>query len=166
MPRHLGDFGTPRPALDDVTFGWLGRDFRVHPDLTDLNLFEFMEHAQAIDETDEPAAMELVTKQLSGLVHPDDYAEFLAHSIAHRQRYQDLMALMKGLIEGTSDRPTPRRSDSASGRRKTKGKSKRNSSAPVEGGGPATAVVRRLEREGRPDLALTVVEAVEQRYAG
>lgn len=163
MSRHLGDFGTPREALDDVTFGWLGKDFRVHPDLTDLNLFEFMEQARTIDESDERRAMELVTGQLSGLVHPDDWRAFLAHSIANRQHYQDLMQLMKGLIEATSDRPTRRRSDSSGGRQKTKGKSKRGSS---EQGGPAERVQRRLERAGRPDLAAVVMLADDERRAG
>lgn len=164
MARHLGDFGTPRPALDDVTFGWLGKDFRVHPELTDLNLFEFMDRAKNIDEEDEVAAMELVTGQLSGLVHPDDWTAFLRHSIEQRQHYRDLMQLMKGLIEATSDRPTRRRSASQGGRQKTKGKSRAGSSE--QGGGTAKRVQKRLELAGRPDLAAVVMLAEDERRAG
>lgn len=153
MGKHLGDFGTPRAALDN-TFGWLGRTFRVHPDLTDLNLLAFLDQAGEIDESDEKGAMTLVTGQLRGLVHPDDWAEFLAHSIAERQHYLDLMVLMKGLIEAVSDRPTKRLSGSQPGRRKTKGKSKAPSSS---------RVIRRLESAGRPDLALAVVQADDAR---
>lgn len=156
MSKHLGDFGTERESLD-ATFGWLGQEFHVHPDLTDLNLVAFMEQASEIDETDERLAMDLILSQLRGLVHPDDWDEFLALSVAKRQRYLDLMELMKGLMEATAGRPTRRRSDSSSGRRNTKAKSKGSSSSQV---------IRRLERQGRPDLALTVVQAHDARRTG
>lgn len=153
VAKHLGEFGTARPALDS-TFGWLGETFRVHPDLTDLNLVAFLDRAGQVDEADETTAMALVTGQLRGLVHPDDWDAFIAHSIAQRQHYVDLMVLMKGLIEAVSDRPTKRRSDSPGGRRKTPGKSK----------GPSSSrVIKRLETAGRPDLALAVVQADDAR---
>lgn len=156
MGRYLGDFGTEREA-HDAEFGWLGERFRVNPDLTDLSLIEFMEQAGQIDEDDEMRAMDLVVGQLRGLVHPDDWDEFLTLSVQKRQQYRDLMILMKGLVEAVSDRPTTRRSDSPRGRRKTREKSKVSSSS---------RVIRRMETAGRPDLALAVVQARDARRAG
>lgn len=162
---NLGEFGTSRPALDD-TFTFIGEVFRVNPDLTDLNLIRFMELAGDIDEDDEGRARDLVVGQLQQMVHPDEWEVFLDHSIKHRQHYTDLMVLMKNLIQAVSGgRPTRRHSDSLPGRRKTKTKSKGTSSKQAAGG-PAKQVVRRLEALGRPDLALAVVEADEQRRAG
>jgi hypothetical protein len=161
---NLGAFGESRPALDD-TFTFIGREFRVHPDLTDLNLIRFMELAGDIDEDDEVRARDLVVGQLQQMVHPDEWAGFLDHSIEHRQHYKDLMVLMKDLIQAVSRRPTQRRSDSPPGRRKTKTKSKGTSSKRAQDG-PAKQVVRRLELAGRPDLALAVVEADEQQRTG
>lgn len=162
---HLGNFGAPREELQD-TFGWLGKTFRIHPDFSDLNLVEFMRQAVDIDEGDERTAMDLVMAQFGGIVHPDEFDTFLSESIAGRQNSRDLMGLMKSLNEALAGRPTRRPSDSPSGRRKTKGKSKGASSNRARDGGTAKAVIRRLETAGRPDLALTVVEAVEQQRAG
>lgn len=155
MAKHLGDFGTPRAARED-TFGWMGEEFRIHPDFTDLNLVKFMEKAVHIDENDEATAMDLVQGQLGGIVHPDDWTRFLDVSIKNRQGYRDLMELMKGLNEALAGRPTKRPSDSPSGRRKTGGKSKGPSSGR---GGQARRVIDRLDAEGRPDLALVAVAA-------
>jgi hypothetical protein len=156
MTRDLGTFGEEREA-HDATFGFLGERFRVHPDLTDLTLFRFMERAESIDMgDDEPTsaqereAMDLVLGQLTGLVHPEDWTRFLDHSIAKRQQYVDLMVLMKGLVEALGKDRTSQRSDSPGGRRKGRGKLKRSSSG---------RVIRRLEDQGRPDLAAVVAMA-------
>jgi hypothetical protein len=156
MTRDLGTFGEERPA-HDASFGFVGERFRVHPDLTDLSLFEFMDRAKSIDVDEEnpdpateKAAMDLVLKQLTGLVHPDDWTRFLAHSIAKRQQYVDLMILMKGLVEALGKDRTSRRSDLRTGRKKDREKSKRSSSG---------RVIRRLEQQGRPDLAAVVAMA-------
>lgn len=156
MTRDLGSFGEARPA-HDASFTFVGERFRVHPDLTDLSLFEFMDRAQAIDideENPDPAtekaALDLVLGQLTGLVHPDDWRRFLAHSIKTRQQYVDLMVLMKGLVEALGKGRTSPRSDSLPGHKKGREKSKRSSSG---------RVIRRLESEGRPDLAAVVAMA-------
>lgn len=107
--------------------------------------------------------MSLVRQQLTGIVHPDDWSDFWALCRRERQMYVDLMELMKGLIEALGKGHTRRQSGSPRGRGKTKTKSKGTSSGR---GTPATAVIRRLEAAGRPDLALAVVEADEQQRAG
>jgi hypothetical protein len=155
--RDLGSFGQEREA-HDASFVFVGERFRVHPDLTDLTLFRFMERAENIDMGDdveptpqqEREAMDLVLGQLTGLVHPDDWQRFLDHSIAKRQQYIDLMVLMKGLVEALGKDRTSRRSDSPGGRKKGRGKLKRSSSG---------RVIRRLEDQGRPDLAAVVAMA-------
>lgn len=156
MTRDLGTFGEER-AAHDAAFTFVGERFRVHPDLTDLTLFDFMERAQGIDVDEnnpdpetEKEAMDLVLGQLTGLVHPEDWRRFLAHSISKRQQYVDLMVLMKGLVEALGKDRTSRRSDSRGGRKRDREKSKRSSSG---------RVIRRLEQQGRPDLAAVVAMA-------
>jgi len=162
---HLGNFGTER-TVHEETFGFLGENFRIHPEFTDLGMVDFMLRAETVDEGDEAAAMKLVRHQLTGIVHPDDWERFWALCIAKRQMYVDLMELMKGLVQAMSGRPTRRPSGSEPGRSHKKRKSKGGSSRRERADGvPAERVdqaVRQLERAGRADLALVVVEADEQ----
>jgi hypothetical protein len=154
MGRHLGRLGKARAARTD-TFDYFDLEgVRVHPDLTDLLLFDFMLKADAIDESDEKAAMAATRGLFESLVHPEDFAAFWAASLTNRQTVTDLMATVSTLIEGLTDRPTVRRSDSSRGRRKTERKSR---------GGSSSRVIRRLEIAGRPDLALVALQAEEQR---
>jgi len=147
----LGDFGVSRPA-HEADFGYFGSVVRVHPDLSDLTLIEFMEVAVAIDTMPTSGAMGAVSTMLRSLVHPEDFAEFWSTAKANRQRVEDLTALAEALIESVTDRPTERPSDSSDGPPSTDENSPAVSFSPV---------VRDLERRGRPDLALMVVQAQE-----
>ena len=151
-PRHLGDFSQPRKAYDE-TFGWFGRDFRVHPDLSDLTIIEFMDMAVNVDEDDEIRAMQLVLEQLQSLVHPDEWTDFLALSKANRQNVKDLMVLMQQLTEALGKDRGQQPSGSDRGRSRGREKRKRSASG---------RVIKGLEAQGRPDLAAVVAMARDE----
>jgi len=162
MGRNLGELGVAR--VRDDTFGWFGNTIRVGSRVSDLGLIDFLDKADTVgadkgdrmDPAERREAMVLVRDFLRGLVHPDDWQVFWDTALDNGQTMGDLMGLIVAITEKTTSRPTRRRSDSSAGRRSTGGKSKGDSSL---------RVIKRLERSGRPDLALTVVRAREARRA-
>ena len=162
--KFLGELGQVKAARED-TFGWFGATIRVGDGGSDLKLLDFIEHAEDIDATDKQEQLRMVKDFLHSIVHEDDFAEFWRLALANNQSLQDLMAVMIAITEATTNRPTRRRSDSSLGRRATGAKSKRSSSS-QEPKVDARKVAKRLERSGRPDRALMVVEAAEARRAG
>ena len=157
MGRDLGELGVPheRPEEPD-TFLWFGRRFRVHPHFSDLRVVDFMNTAANVDESNAVASIAALKGFYEGLVDPADYAEFWQVSLDNGQGTHDLIALAKALTEAAAsdplvgdepDRPTPRRTDSSPGRRKTGRKSRVTSSHKV---------MRRMEADGRADLAQIV----------
>lgn len=149
MARSLGELGQKKERHAD-TFTWFGQEIRIG-NVSDLVLIDFMQKAQGVNEKDIEAGLALVHQAFGQMIHPDDFDEFWAISLREQQDSTDLMQLMQTLIEGVTGRPTKRRSDSSAGRRKGGKKSKRGSSSP-----DMPPVVRRLERQGRPELALMV----------
>lgn len=114
---------------------------------TELILMRFLDQADAIDQRNTRVAMQLLGDVFRNMVTPEDYDRFMTISIRENQDTTDLMGLMKLLIEGVTGRPIKRRSGSSPGRRDAKTKSSRDSSS---------RVMHRLERSGRPDLAIAV----------
>ena len=164
--KFLGDLGVKKAPRED-TFGWFGATIRVGDGGSDLKLLNFLELADAegVSEGDKRAQLAMVKDFLHSIVHEDDFEEFWRLALDNNQSLEDLMGLMIAVTEATTNRPTRRRSGSSSGRRVTTGKSKRSSSS----AGPmvdARKVAKRLERSGRSDRALMVVEAAEARAAG
>lgn len=149
---NLGSFGTPREAYTDE-FDYFGETLRVHPDLSDLALIEFARMGSQIDEkTTGDQAISAVFTMLQMLVHVDDFETFWSAAKANRQTIDDLTDLAGQLVEAVAKRPTKRPSTSSRGRQRTAQKSAVASSRKV---------VRRLERQGRPDLALLVERSSE-----
>lgn len=150
MGRHLGKIGKAR-AEHTETFDFIDEaDIRVHPDLTNLLLVDFMFKAKNVDADNVEESMDTLQNLFGNLVHPDDYDRFWAAAIRGRQQVVDLMGVVYHLLEELSERPTKRRSASSPGRRKTGAGSKANS---------YLRVIHRLEDEGRPDLAVMVRDA-------
>jgi hypothetical protein len=157
MGRDLGELGVPREQQDEPdTFLWFGHRFRVHPHFSDLRIVDFMNAAATIDEKNAVASMGALKGFYEGIVDPADYREFWQVSLDNGQGTRELMQLAKDLseaavsdplVEAEPDRPTPRRTDSSSGRRRTAQKSRATSSRKV---------IHRMESEGRADLAQIV----------
>jgi hypothetical protein len=149
----LGSFGEAREEQSD-TFEYFTVEMRVNPNLSELDVLDFMETAFTVDQED-PKAVLVVKKFLRSLVHDDDFENFWQLARANRQRIEDIQAVAKAIVEAVTARPTKRPSVSSRGRPATGRKSKAGSSA---------RVLTRLE--GRPDLQLAVVKAQEAQRAG
>lgn len=124
MSVHIGSLGVERPQVD-ATFDWFGETIRVHPDISDLAMVEFMDLANTVEvdpktgmptnAEDEKRAVRVVSDMLRGQVHPDDFDRFMSTARRHRQQLMDLMAVSHRLVEAASGFPTGQRSDSSSG---------------------------------------------------
>jgi hypothetical protein len=159
MGRDLGELGVAKTRGD--TFGWFGHTIRVGESFSDLRLIDFLEQAEGIDGSDTAGSMRALKGFLTSVVHPDDWATFWQACLDNGQGITDLMGLIKAITEATvtekTGRPSKRRSDSSAGRRAIKGSSKGDSSS---------RVIRRLEKHGRPDLAVVVEMARDAQATG
>lgn len=159
----LGNFGTPKAAVAD-TFGWFGAEIRVNPRLTDLVLMDFAEYAQSIDENS-PEVMQFMKRQMKLVVHADDFEAFWQGALDNGQTSEDLMVVMKAVIETKANRPTLLPAGSSAGQQRTVVTSPDVSSLPDTAASPLTAMDQRAieSMTGRPELMLVVDEAAKQR---
>lgn len=145
----LGTFGEVATEIHEAdTFDYFGEELRVHPLLTDAELVDWLDEASKTDETD-PRAGAMVKDFMRAVVHPDDFEQFWALGKQHRQSIEDRLRVANALMEAVVGRPTERRSDSPSGRGTTRG------SSPADF---ALAAQRKLEADGRADLAVAALQ--------
>lgn len=156
MPRSLGDF-TPEQAeeAEELSFGWFGATIRTGPEFGDAVFSDWAEEFTNLEEDDARAgyANKVLWRRL---LHPDDFDAFWVSTRAHRQTSEDLGRLFAGLMAAMTGRPTSRPAGSSAGPASTTASSVDASSE---------RAIARLEAQGRPDLALAVVRAQEQRSA-
>jgi hypothetical protein len=156
MSRTLEPLGTVHEELD-INFPYFGTLIRVNPELSGLSLLDVLAGIAAFDDDTETVAVVAAVEELrAATVHADDLDVFRKISRANRQDLDDLIDLAKALIEAVAEVPTEQPSGSSSGLTSTEPSSVVVSSSPV---------VQRLEAQGRPDLALVVVQAQEFRSA-
>jgi hypothetical protein len=149
MGQSLGAFGAQHDEID-ASFEYFGIIVRVHPDMSDLIMLEFMDKLGSIDEEDVAAGFQAMRNLLTGVIHPDDYDTFWRTARANRQTVKDLMEVAAAVIGSAADRPTERPSASSDGPVNVDTKSVDDSSLRVQ---------HRLEESGRADLALVVQQA-------
>lgn len=162
--QHLGELGVQHEAAT-ATFGWFGETIRVSPYLSELVMIDVLEKAQGIEIAVNSApdeipveATTLIKDALREFIHPDDFAAFWASARRHGQTSADLMTLTWQLLTKLTDRPTGRPSDFSGGPPVTKTTSGR-SQLQAE----AAPFIAEETAAGRPDRALQIVRAVEQR---
>jgi hypothetical protein len=128
--------------------------FRLNPSAEyEWEMMEFASAAQGGADSDLLSGAAAVHTFLKAVIHADDWARFRATAKAnHATVKDDLMPVVVKAFTQTTGRPTGRPSASSGGPKRTKKKS---------GGGSSSRVVRRLEKRGRPDLALMVTMAEE-----
>jgi hypothetical protein len=151
---HLGEIGgdpNPDGRADSFTFG--GEERRINPDFSELDIIDFMEKAQQVDEND-PKAVTMVKDLFRGLVHADDFDGFWAACKKTHQTAESMVKIYSDVLAAMSDRPSKPPSDSSDGRRTTGTTSKEDS---------YLVVLDQLE--GRPDLQAVAVRHQEQRQA-
>jgi hypothetical protein len=149
----LGTFGVKHEPTED-TFGFFEHTLRVNPGFGELELADFLEAAAVVDEDNATASMALLKNVMRAAVHPEDFDTFWTTAKRERQGIADLMGILIALVEAVTDRPTERPSDSSDGPQQTSLGSVANSSSQV---------IRRLEVEGRPSIALMVRQAEDSR---
>lgn len=141
---------------DEVEF--FGETYRVnHVEDYEWQMLEFAKAATSGADTDLLSGSAAVFDFLEAVIFADDWARFRASAKRNRaQVTRDLMPIVVAAFTQTTGRPTVRPSDSSGGPKHIKQKS---------GGGSSSKVIRRLEKDGRPDLALMVTLAEEGRSA-
>lgn len=155
MGEHLGSFGTPKEP-NDVTFEYFGVTLRLNPDVTDVAMIELFAGFGDVDEQGQPVGDSRTTREVldqiravgETLIHPDDVDAFWKATRANRQDMSDLVQLSGQLMAAMTDRPTLLPSDSSGGQSNTDTSSTDVSYLPA---------LRELE--GRPDLAVAVLQA-------
>lgn len=142
----LGDLGVAREP-EVITFGYFGERLRTNPDLTDVGI---MRMVRRLASTDNAGALDAFENMVGDLLHPEDVEQFWDLAQRNRQTLDDVGDTVEQIIEGVTERPTVRPSDSSDGPSRTG----RNST-----GDSSSAVIHRLEARGRPDLAQFVAQA-------
>lgn len=139
------------------TFEFFGETFHLNPSSEyEWEMMEFASAATNGGDSDLLSGVAAVFTFLKAVVHPSDWERFRATARKNRaQVKEDLMTVVVGAFTQTTERPTGRPSASSGGPKNTKRKSAAGSSSKV------AKVVRREEKNGRPDRALMVVLADE-----
>jgi hypothetical protein len=163
---HLGEFGKQARTLVDADFTYFGTTIRVNPQLSPGGIIEFFERAGKIQMPDPELPPEEQARagdgdsagaaRVPGLPGPPRRPRSCSSTWPARTARQldDLMEVSNAIMTLVGGRPTQRSSDSSPGPRRRKA-----------GASSSQQVKTRLERQGRPDLALMVLEVQEGREA-
>jgi len=138
----------------EIDFG--GEKFTVADKIGLMPLMRFAKTAQGGVDSSDMAGLSAMYDLLQQCIADADWDRF--QSVANKVRAdgEELMGVVKDVMEELTARPTSRPSDSSDGPKSTP----RNSE-----GDSSLRVVQRLEEKGRPDLALMVEMAQENRSA-
>jgi hypothetical protein len=114
----LGDLsGDNRDPLT-ADFVYFGDRFRINPDLSELDIIDFLEAAEHVDQNN-PRSMIMMKDFARRVIHGSDFEAFWAMVRKHRQGAQQMMDLMWKLIAGVSGNPTGQPPASSAGRPET-----------------------------------------------
>jgi hypothetical protein len=137
------DAGERGPLL--ASFGYFGADIRVNPDLTEIDMIDFLDEAEKVQK-DDPRSMLMVKEAARSHVHPDDFDEFWKLRKQHRQGVEALMSTIWGIVAGVTGHPTGPPSDSSDGRQDTKPNSPGPSLVPDDDQSLRGAYLRQIDR--------------------
>jgi hypothetical protein len=133
--------------MSGETVEFHGETYRIADKIGLMPLMRFAKTAQeGVDSNDMDGLVAMYDLMEQCLID-EDWAKFTTAATKHRADGEELMAVVKQAIETMAERPTQRSSDSSDGPPSISGNSTADSSS---------LVVRRLEKQGRPDLALLV----------
>jgi hypothetical protein len=152
----IGKFGTARPRVEDLDFEYFDIVVRVNPDASEAHVFKFMDEAQKIN-LESVESLPILANFMRGLIHPEDWDDFMSKALSERQKTEDLMQVVGGIMGALGEDRTQPSSDSSAGQPETV-----QSSTPVSS---SQDIQRQFEAAGRPDLA-EVVQMVRERAEG
>lgn len=133
---------------DHVTF--LGEQFTIADRVSSLAVMRFAKVASSDVDGDDMEGLAAMYDLLEQCIDPAQWRAFQAHADKQRAQSDDLLQLIQEVLPRIAARPTGQPSDSSDGLESSSGSSVDDSSS---------RVIARLERQGRPDLALMVDQA-------
>lgn len=145
---ELGELGGQERDPLTASFSYFGRRFRANPDLSELDVIDFLEAADTIEEND-PQSIVMLKGFVRRNVHPDDFDAFWQTVRDRRQTIQEVMQVMWSLIQGVTGNPTGQPSGSSAGRPVTTVSSLPDASSPdagTEGDELREKFLRQIER--------------------
>lgn len=131
-----------------------GESFVIADGIALMPLMRFAKVARSGVDSNEMAGLAAMYDLLETCFPESEWDRFTDHATKTRADGDELMAVVGQVFEVLSGRPTSRPSDSSDGSPDEKPTSVDDSSSQV---------ITRLERQGRPDLALMVTMAQESR---
>ncbi len=138
--------------MPDVEFA--GERFATADKIGLMPLMRFAKVAKAGADAQDMDGLAALYDLLQQCIDPADWVRFEAAADRTHAEGDELMAVIGKVFEALSERPTRQPSDSSAGQQTTPQSS---------GDGSYLQVVKRLEDEGRPDRALIVQMANEDR---
>lgn len=137
--------------MAEVTFA--GEQFRMAERVGLMPLMRFAKVAKSGVDSSDVVGLSAMYDLLHACIDPDDWPRFEEHADRTAADDDELMAVIAEVLKEMSGRPTSRSSVSSDGPLTVSTSSADASSSPAE----------RLERQGRPDLALLVTQAQASR---
>lgn len=131
-----------------------GEKFGMAENIGAMPLMRFAKVAKAGGDSNNLDGLVAMYDLLEQCIEPSEWARFQAHADKTRADGEQLMTVVGEVFQAIADRPTGRPSVSSGGPKNT-----RQKSADVG----SSKVIKRLEKKGRPDLALMVLMADEAR---
>lgn len=139
---------------EDRTIEYAGERFALADRIGLMPLMRFAHLARTGVDSDDMEGLDAMYALLRQCFTDEAWTKFEDAATRQRADGEELMGVVKQAIEAIAARPTGRPSDSSDGPESTSESSAGDSSSPV---------IDRLERQGRPDLALIVAQAEESR---
>lgn len=142
------------PEVDErgkVTF--MGAEFAVASKVGLMALMKFAHIAKQGVNSSDQEGLAAMYDLLQQCIADEEWGLFEAHANKTRADDEELLQVIKDVMEILSQRPTSRPSDSSAGPQQTAPTSAEDSSS--------LEVVRRLKSQGRPDLGMAVLRQAE-----
>jgi hypothetical protein len=133
-----------------------GASFAVASKVGLMPLLRFAHLSKQGVDANDMDGMSAIYDLLRSVIADEDWGRFENHASVVRADGDDLMGVVSQAIELISERPTVRPSESSDGSAITSVSSVVDSSS---------RVIRRLEQEGRPSIALAVQQAQDSRVS-
>lgn len=146
MPVEIVPEGT-EATRRTVTFQ--GAEFGVADKIGLMPLMKFAVIAKAGVDSGDQEGLVAIYNMLEQCIADDEWDAFEDHANKTRAGDEELLQVVKDVMEILSERPTSRPSDSSDGPKETAPTSAEDSSS--------LEVVRRLKSQGRSDLAMAVL---------
>lgn len=148
---------------DGHSVEFFGESFGLNPpDDYQWAMLEFAEAAQAGVDGGTMEGLAAAMSMLKAAIREEQWARFRSLARKNKARFDEhLLPVIVAAFRQETPHPTERPSDSSDGPASTPPSSEAASSSALPEG--AAKVIRKLESEGRPDMALMVLMAEEQR---